>query len=92
MGFFDRLTGPPSRDGFAKAVLDGIKRAGEKQAVVYDKDRFALRTPGKDGHLLNLGYAYPPAFPASFLLRKRPRAATEARPSEGLAKLGGKRQ
>ena len=61
MGIFDRFISskPPDKDAFAKAVRDGIVRAGEKQAVVYDKDQFALRTPGKDGHLLNLGNAYP---------------------------------
>jgi hypothetical protein len=40
-------------------MLEGIVRAGEKQAIVYDKDQFALRTQKKDGHLLNLGNAYP---------------------------------
>jgi hypothetical protein len=60
MPFFNRLFfKPPTKDEFAKAVLDGIKRASEKRAVVYDKDQFALRTPEKDGGLLNLTNAYP---------------------------------
>ena len=66
MSIFDRFISskPPSKDTFAKAVRDGIVRAGEKQAVVYDKDQFALRTPEKDGHRLNLGNAYPEFFAA----------------------------
>jgi hypothetical protein len=61
MGLLDKLIkpGPPSQDEFAKAVLDGIKRAGEKRPVFYDKDRFAIRTPEKNGALMNLGNAYP---------------------------------
>ena len=51
MSIFDRFISskPPSKDGFAKAVLDGIVRAGEKQAVVYDKDQFAIRTQKRIG-------------------------------------------
>ena len=59
MGIFDRFISskPPTKDAFAKQVLDGIKRGGEKRAIVYDKKRFAFRTP--DGGLLNLANAYP---------------------------------
>jgi len=61
MGILDRFftSKPPSRDTFAKAVLDGIKRAGEKRAVVYDMDKFALRTAEANSNSLNLGNAYP---------------------------------
>ncbi len=60
MGLFDRFfTKPSSKDKFAKAVLDGIKKADEKCAIVNDKDQFARRTPEKNGHLLNLGNAHP---------------------------------
>ena len=60
MGIFDRLfSKSPNKDKFAQAVLDGIKRAGEQRAVVYDRDHFALRTPDKNGEFFNLGNAYP---------------------------------
>jgi len=59
--FFNRLfSKPPTKDAFAKAVLDGIKRAGEKRAIVYDKDRFAFKTP--EGGLLNLANAFSVSF------------------------------
>ena len=58
--FFNQLfASHPARTPSPKPVRDGIIRAGEKQAIVYDKDKFALRTPEKKGHLLNLGNAYP---------------------------------
>ncbi len=59
MGIFDRFISskPPTKDQFAQKVLDGIKRAGEKRAVVFDKDRFSLHTT--DGGILNLTNAYP---------------------------------
>ena len=38
MAFFSRLfSKPTNKDAFAQQVLEGIKRAGEKRAVVYDK-------------------------------------------------------
>jgi hypothetical protein len=61
MGLLDRLfsSKPPSKDQFARQIMAGIKRAGEKRALVYDEDQFQLRTPEKDGPFFNLANAYP---------------------------------
>lgn len=59
MGLLDRFFGPPSRDKFAKMMMDAIRQAGEQRPLVYDKDEFRLIVEGPDGQVANLHNAYP---------------------------------
>lgn len=57
MGFFDRfISKPPSKDKFAKMVLDGVRRAGETGKIGYDAKEFSLR--GEESCISYLGNAY----------------------------------
>jgi uncharacterized protein YtpQ (UPF0354 family) len=59
MGLLKKLFGPPSKDRFAKLVLAGIRRAGERREIVYDQGEFRLHTTERKGMILNLDNAYP---------------------------------
>jgi len=58
MGLFDWLSKPPSRDAFAKMVMDGIRRAGETGAISYDKAEFLLVAPNQKAYLGNLYHEF----------------------------------
>lgn len=58
MGMFDRLLGKPSKDQFARLMLDAIRRAGEKADIRYDQNQFRLATSGEETGMLNLDNAY----------------------------------
>jgi len=59
MGFFDRFSSkPPSKDDFAKLVMDRIHQAGEKNKIVYEPEEFRLRGEGKQTAALYLANAY----------------------------------
>lgn len=42
MGIFDRLFGPPSRDAFAKLMLEALRKAGAPEPATYDAKTFSL--------------------------------------------------
>ena len=57
MGFLDRLfSGPPSKDSFARMLMDGIRGAGETGGIDYDEGEFRLVS--QEGPMLFLGNAY----------------------------------
>jgi len=42
MGLFDRFLGPPSRDKFARMVMEAVQQAGETAPLRYDPAEFQL--------------------------------------------------
>ena len=60
MGFLDKFFGPkpPGKDKFARMMMDGIQRAGEKAKIVYDPEQFRLFREGEEGTRLFLGNIY----------------------------------
>ncbi len=58
MGLLGNIFGskPPSKDEFARMLVDGIRRAGETGEIRYDAEEFSLTAP-KQG-VLNLDNAY----------------------------------
>ena len=59
MGLFDRWLGKPSKDQFARLMLDApIRQAGEKAEIRYEPDEFRLVTSGEETGMLNLDNAY----------------------------------
>ena len=71
MGLFDWLSKPPSKDAFAKMVMDGIRRAGETGAISYDRDEFLLVGENQKAYLGNLYPEFCTA-PKSHRSRDRP--------------------
>ncbi len=57
MGLLDKFFGPkpPGKDKFAKMVIAGIQRAGEKGKIVYDPKQFRLFREGEEGTRLSVG-------------------------------------
>lgn len=55
MGFWDFLSGKPSRDKFAKIMVNALQKNGVEGPFDYDAHMFALRFQGQ---LLNLANAY----------------------------------
>jgi hypothetical protein len=58
VGIFDRFFGPPSRDKFARMLQQAIEKAGEKEPILYDPERFCLHSKGEGVNTLNLTNAY----------------------------------
>lgn len=58
MGVFDKLFGPPSKDKFAKLLVDAMHKAGETRAIAYDRGEFRLHTEAEKGSIVFLGNAY----------------------------------
>ena len=58
MGFLNKLFGPPSKDKFARMVMDGIRHAGATESIIYDPVEFRLLVAGENGtrHLLSNAY------------------------------------
>ncbi len=57
MGLFDKLSGPPSKNKFARLLLDAIRKAGETVAIRYDAEEFRLVVEGEK-RFFNLGNIY----------------------------------
>ncbi len=49
---------PPSKDDFAKHMMDRIRQTGEKGKIVYDAKEFSLRGEGKTYAAMFLTNAY----------------------------------
>ena len=49
---------PPSKDNFAKLMMDSIRQTGEKGKIVYDAKEFSLRGEGKTYAAMFLTNAY----------------------------------
>ena len=59
MGILDMFSSkPPSRDKFARMIMDGVRQAGETGDIVYDRDQFRLSVNGESGTRLFLDNAY----------------------------------
>jgi hypothetical protein len=58
MGLLDRFFGPPTKEKFARLMLDAIRKAGEQAPVRYDPERFRLYREGEGKNELNLTNAY----------------------------------
>ncbi len=58
MGIFDRFLGAPSKDQFAGMLKNAIEKAGEKEPIHYDPEKFCLHAEGKGENTLNLANAY----------------------------------
>ena len=48
----------PTKDDFAKLLMDRIRQAGEKGKIVYDPEEFPLRGEGKTFAAMFLTNAY----------------------------------
>jgi hypothetical protein len=57
MGLFDRFFGPPSRDVFAREMMTALRRAGDREDIVYDRAEFRLVRP-KSQNVTNLATIY----------------------------------
>lgn len=57
MGLFDRFFGPPSRDVFAREMMTALRRAGDREDIVYDREQFRLVRP-KSSNVTNLATIY----------------------------------
>jgi hypothetical protein len=57
MGLFDRFFGPPSRDVFAREMMTALRRAGDREDIVYDRAEFRLVRP-KSQNVTSLGTIY----------------------------------
>src|SRR5688572_19762720 len=58
MGLLDRFLGPPSKDQFARLVMEGLRQAGEQRKLIYDAQQFCLRLDGQGGQVSNLVNLY----------------------------------
>jgi hypothetical protein len=58
MGLFDKLLGPPSKDEFAKLLMDSIRNAGETSEIIYDQQGFQLHDGETESRIVFLGNAY----------------------------------
>jgi hypothetical protein len=58
MGFLDKFFGQPTKDKFARLMLDAIRKAGEKDPVRYDPESFRLYREGEAKNEMNLANAY----------------------------------
>lgn len=58
MGLLDRFFGPPSRDDFAGMLKRDIEKAGEKDPIHYDDEKFLLHAKGEGEHTMYLTNAY----------------------------------
>ena len=56
MGLFDKLSGPPSKDKFAKMFMAGVRAAGELKQIHYDREQFSV--VGEGGQISFLGNIY----------------------------------
>ena len=57
MGLLDKLFGPPSPDVFARELMTALRRAGDRDDIVYDREEFRLVRPKTNG-VTNLGTIY----------------------------------
>ena len=57
MGLFDKLFGPPSRGVFARELMTALRRAGDREDIVYEREQFRLVRP-KSNDVTNLGSIY----------------------------------
>src|SRR5690606_35404178 len=57
MALFDRFFGPPSRDVFAREMMTALRRAGDRDDIVYDREEFRLVRP-KSRDVTNLATIY----------------------------------
>lgn len=57
MGLFDRVLGPPSKDVFARELMTALRRAGDRDDIVYDREEFRLVRP-KSKNVTNLATIY----------------------------------
>jgi uncharacterized protein YtpQ (UPF0354 family) len=58
MNSFEKFDKPPSKDRFAKQVIDAIRKAGEKDNIRYDREEFRLTGEGQGRHICNLENIY----------------------------------
>ena len=58
MAIFDKLPGPPSKDKFAKLLMDAIHKAGETGEIAYEPEEFRLRGEAEKGSIIFLSNAY----------------------------------
>lgn len=58
MNMLDRFFGPPHRDKFARLVMAGIRRAGERRTIHFDSEQFCLRPDGDEVSVMNLSNVY----------------------------------
>ncbi|HEV3256881.1 MAG TPA: hypothetical protein VG013_08390 [Gemmataceae bacterium] len=58
MGVLDRFFGPPSKDKFARLMMEAIRQAGETNALRYDPADFCVYREGEAKGVLNLDNAY----------------------------------
>jgi hypothetical protein len=58
MNMLDRLFGSPSRERFARLVMAGIRRAGDRRKIHFDREQFRLRPEGHDVAVMNLSNVY----------------------------------
>lgn len=54
----NRFFGPPSRDKFARMILAGIRKAGERRKITFDSEQFCLRPEGDEVSVMNLSNLY----------------------------------
>lgn len=57
MGLMDKLFGPPSKDVFARELMTALRRAGDREDIVYERDEFRLVRP-KTKNITNLATIY----------------------------------
>jgi hypothetical protein len=58
MGIFDKLSGTPSKDKFARSMVEAIHKAGETEKITYEQKKFRLRGGGEKGSVIFLGNVY----------------------------------
>jgi hypothetical protein len=58
MGLLGKHSGPPSKDKFAKLLMDRIRKAGETGDIAYEQEEFRLRGESKGGSILFLSNLY----------------------------------
>lgn len=58
MGVFNKLCGPPSKNKFARLLLDAIGQAGETVAIRYDEAGFRLVVEGEEKRFFSLVNIY----------------------------------
>jgi hypothetical protein len=58
MDIFDKPSGPPSKDQFAKLLMDAIHKAGETGEITYEQEEFRLRGEGEKGSIIFLSNAH----------------------------------
>ncbi|MCA9220501.1 MAG: hypothetical protein KDA71_09260, partial [Planctomycetales bacterium] len=60
MGIFDSLRGTPSKDRFAKMLIQALHDAGDTRQIEYDAEEFRLllSDDGDDAGFINLANFY----------------------------------